>query len=198
MTLRQKAYQVTLEPTSSQKLQIDKTIGCTRFVFNRFLSRRKEAYSSEQKTLNYHACSAELTLLKKELEWLKEADKFALQNALKDLEQGYQNFFRDCKKPKKQRHFSSPRFKKKHDSKHSYRTNRTNGNIQIVENQLKLPKLGWMKFRKSQELEGRILSVTISRSSTGKYTASIQCEVEITPLPPSSEVVGIDLGLKMW
>jgi putative transposase len=208
VALRQKAFKVQLEPTSSQKVQIDRTIGCARFVYNRFLARRKEMYLSEQKTLSYNACSAELTVLKKEIEWLAEVDKFALQGALKDLDTAYQNFFRDCKrtgprgavlsktKPAKQRHFKAPLFKKKHGSKQSYRTNLTNGNIQIAENQLKLPKLKWIKFRKSQEIQGRILNVTVSRSSTGKYFASILCEVDILPLPTSSEVVGIDLGLK--
>ena len=198
MALRQKAFKVQLDPTSSQKVQIDRTIGCARFVYNRFLARRKEVYSSEseQATLNYNACSAELTVLKKEIEWLSEVDKFALQGALKDLDTAYQNFFRDCKKPAKQRHFKAPLFKKKHGSKQSYRTNLTNGNIQVVENQLKLPKLKWVKFHKSQEIQGRILNVTVSRSSTGKYFASILCEVNILPLPVSNEVVGVDLGLK--
>ena len=57
----QKAFKVTLIPSCNQAVLIDKTIGCARFVYNRFLARRKELYESEQKTLNYSGCSKELT-----------------------------------------------------------------------------------------------------------------------------------------
>jgi putative transposase len=107
----QKAFKVTLIPTCSQEVLINKTIGCARFVYNRFLARRKELYASEQKSLNYSGCSQELTQLKKEIEWLTEVDKFALQNSLKNLETAYKNFFADLKKPKKKRRFGFPQLK---------------------------------------------------------------------------------------
>lgn len=110
----QKAFKVTLIPNRSQEVLINKTIGCVRFVYNRFLARRKELYKSKHKALNYTASSKELTQLKKEILWLQEVDKFALQNSLKNLETAYKNFFADLKKPKNKRRFGFPKFKKKH------------------------------------------------------------------------------------
>lgn len=196
--LIQKAFKVTLIPNRTQEVLINKTIGCARYVYNRFLARRKELYESEKKTLNYTGCSQELTQLKKEVEWLKEVDKFALQNSLRNLETAYKNFFSDLKKPKKQRRFGFPKFKKKHGFKQSYKTNLTNGNIQIRENYLKLPKLGWIKFHKSQEIDGNIINVTITRTKTGKYIASILCETEIEKHPDLNKSIGLDLGIKSY
>ncbi len=194
----QKAFKVTLIPTHDQEVLINKTIGCARFVYNRFLALRKELYSTEQKTLNYNGCSQQLTLLKKEIEWLKEVDKFALQNSLKNLDTAYKNFFADLKKAKNKKNVGEPKFKKKYGCKQSYKTNLTNGNIQVLENCLKIPKLGWIRFHKSQELTGQIVNVTITRTSSGKYIASILCETEIAPHPPSTKTIGLDLGLKSY
>ena len=173
----QKAFKVTLIPNRVQEVLINKTIGCARFVYNRFLALRKELYSTEQKTLNYNGCSQQLTLLKKEIDWLREVDKFALQNSLKNLDTAYKNFFTDLKKTKDKKHVGFPSFKKKYGCKQSYKTNLTNGNIQVLQNRLKLPKLGWVRFHpsgsrvaplgetprpfathKSQEITGKLVS----------------------------------------
>jgi putative transposase len=194
----QKAFKVTLIPTHNQEVLINKTIGCARYVYNRFLALRQELYATEQRTLNYNACSQQLTVLKKEIEWLKEVDKFALQNSLKNLEAAYKNFFADLKKSKSKKGVGFPKFKKKYGCKQSYKTNLTNGNIQLIENRLKLPKLGWVKFHKSQEVTGKLINVTITRTSSGKYIASILCETEIEKHPQVSQNVGIDLGIKSY
>ncbi|WNN88887.1 IS200/IS605 family element RNA-guided endonuclease TnpB [Gloeocapsopsis dulcis] len=202
-------------PSRNQQVLINKTIGCVRFVYNRFLARRKELYELEKKTLNYSGCSKELTQLKKEIEWLAEVDKFALQNSLKNLETAYKNFFTNLKKPEKQRRSGFPKFKKKHGFKQSYKTYFTNGNIQLGDNYLKLPKLGWVKFHrrgafrrkatscshsphKSQEITGTIINVTVTRTTTGKYVASILCETEIEKHPQADKNVGLDLGIKSY
>lgn len=194
----QKAFKVTLIPNRAQEVLISKTIGCVRFAYNRFLALRKELYATERQSLNYNGCSQILTLLKKEIEWLQEVDKFALQNSLKALETAYKNFFGDLKKPKAKRRFGFPKFKKKHGFKQAYKTNFTNGNIQVLKNCLKLPKLGWVKFYKSQEITGKIVNVTVTRTSTGKYIASIVCETELAKYPPNTESVGVDLGIKSY
>lgn len=194
----QKAFKVTLITTRSQSDLINRTIGCARFVYNRFLAVRKEAYNTEKKTLNYNSCSQQLTLLKKEIEWLKEVDKFALQNSLKNLETAYKNFFVDLKKVNNKKQVGFPKFKKKYGSKQSYKTNLTNGNIQVVDNRLKLPKLGWLKFHKSQEITGKLVNVTVTRTSSGKYIASILCETEIEKYPQVNQNIGLDLGIKFY
>lgn len=194
-----KAFVVRLYPTAAQIARISRTLGCARFVYNHFLARRGEAYKSTGKGLSYGQISRELTALKQTetTAWLREVDKFALQQSLVDLERAFKNFFRDCKKPKKQRRFGYPNFKKK-GAKQSYRTNFTNGNIEIVGNALKLPKLGWVKFLGSQVIAGRVINVTVRKNPAGKYFASILCEVEVEPLPQRSEAVGLDLGLKSF
>jgi putative transposase len=211
----QRAFKVTLIPNRNQEVLINKSIGCARFVYNYFLALKQELYQSEQKTLNYNACSQRLTLLKKEIEWLQEVDKFALQNSLRNLETAYKKFFTDLKKVKGKkgvgclekslqrgepphRAFRFPKFKKKHGCKQSYKTNLTNGNIQVIENCLKLPKLGWVKFHKSQEITGKLVNVTVTRTSSGKYIASILCETEIEKHPTVAQNIGLDLGIKSY
>ncbi|MBC6434402.1 transposase, partial [Nostoc sp. HG1] len=194
----QKAFKVTLIPNHNQQVLINKTIGCARFVYNRFLALRQELYTTEQKTLTYNACSQQLTLLKKEIEWLKEVDKFALQNSLKNLETAYKNFFADLKKSKIKLGVGFPKFKKKHGCKQSYKTNLTNRNIEVTENRLKLPKLGWIKFHKSQDITGKLVNVTITRTSSGKYIASILCETEIEKYPQATQNIALDLGIKSY
>ncbi|MBE9199153.1 MULTISPECIES: IS200/IS605 family element RNA-guided endonuclease TnpB [unclassified Nodularia (in: cyanobacteria)] len=194
----QKAFKVTLIPNHNQQVLINKTIGCARFVYNHFLALKQELYTTEQKTLNYNACSQQLTLFKKEIEWLKEVDKFALQNSLKNLEAAYKNFFADLKKSKNKKGVGFPKFKKKNGCKQSYKTNLTNGNIQIIQNRLKLPKLGWVKFHKSQDIAGKLVNVTINRTASGKYIASILCETEIEKYPQVTQNIGLDLGVKSY
>ncbi|WP_375377948.1 IS200/IS605 family element RNA-guided endonuclease TnpB [Paenibacillus sp. MZ04-78.2] len=182
-----KAFKFRLYPTPEQRTLINKTIGCARFVFNHFLARRKEVYENEQKTLGYNPCSAELTVLKSEKEWLKEVDSTALQRSLRALDEAYQAFFR------KQNDF--PKFKSKHHASQSY-TSVNNGTIRAEGNNLRLPKLGEVPFAKSREVAGRILSATIRRNPSGKYFVSLLCETEAKPLPESLNAVGIDLGVK--
>lgn len=193
--LVEKAYELRLYPEGQQIPQIHKNIGSARYIFNCFLAKRIELYAAEKKGLTYNRCSAILTSMKRENEisWLKESDKFALQNSLKDLTKAYKNFFEGRAK--------FPRFKKKHGHKRSYRTNFTNGNIQVnfERHVIKLPKLGWVTFRCSKkwtELPGKIINVTVSQMPSGKYFASVLCEVEVKFLLPTLNKVGIDLGLK--
>ncbi|MNI05038.1 Helix-turn-helix domain protein [compost metagenome] len=92
--LHHKAYKFRIYPTAEQTKLINKTLGCTRFVFNWFLALWKYAYKETGKGSTYGACSAELTKLKQELDWLKEPDKFSLQNALRNLSDAYDRFLK--------------------------------------------------------------------------------------------------------
>ena len=182
-----KAYRFRIYPNKEQETLIAKTIGCSRFVFNYFLAKWKEAYIETGKGLTYHACSNQLPSLKVEYEWLKEVDSIALQSSLNNLADSYQRFF------KKQN--QAPRFKSKNNPIQSYTTKFTNGNIAVFDKHIKLPKLGDVKFAKSREVEGRILSSTLRRNPSGKYFISILVEVDIQPLEKTEKAVGIDLGI---
>ncbi|WP_067840896.1 IS200/IS605 family element RNA-guided endonuclease TnpB [Amphibacillus sediminis] len=182
-----KAYQFRLYPTQEQERQIAKTIGCSRFVFNHFLAKWNDTYKETGKGLTYRACSAQLPQLKQELSWLKEVDSIAIQSSLKHLADSFSRFF------KKQN--GKPRFKSKKNPIQSYTTKQTNGNISIVGNQIKLPKLGLVRFAKSREVVGRILRATIRRNPSGKYFISILAKTDIQPLEKTESAIGIDLGI---
>src|SRR5690625_88464 len=183
-----KAYKFRIYPTKEQEILIAKIIGCSRFVFNRFLGQWNDRYKETGKGLTYNSCSAELTQLKKELVWLKEVDSIALQSSLKNLADSYARFFKKQNK--------APRFKSKKNKVQSYTTKHTNGNIAIADNKMKLPKLGLVRFAKSRDVEGRILSATIRRNPSGKYFVSILAETEVKTMPKTDSSTGIDVGLK--
>ena len=183
-----KTFKFRLYPDKEQANLINRTIGCSRYVYNHFLNKRITVYEAENMTLTYAMCCQELTLLKKEIEWLKEVDSMALQQSLKDLNKAFEKFFKEKK--------GFPKFKSKKNPKQSYRTNANNGSIEVVGNKVKLPKLGWVKFAKSREVEGGILSATVRRTPTGKYFIAILCDVDMLPLPVVDKEIGIDLGIK--
>lgn len=183
-----KAYKFRIYPNKEQATLINKTIGCSRFVFNHFLSLWNETYKETGKGLTYNACSKQLPPLKKEYEWLKEVDSISIQSSVKNLADAYTRFF---KKQNKQ-----PRFKSKKNNVQSYTTKHTNGNIAIIDNKIKLPKLGLIRFAKSREVKGKIISATVRRNPSGKYFVSILAETDIQPLPKTNTSVGIDVGLK--
>lgn len=184
----EKAYKFRIYPNKTQIQLLQKTFGCVRKVYNYFLDRRIKVYIESKTTLAYTECSKELTALKVELPYLKEPDKCALQNALKDLDTAYKNFFRGA---------GFPKFKSKKNHHQSYRTTYTNGNIAVIGNRIKLPKIGKVKFRDKQEVQGRILNATISQTPSGKYFVAICCtDVEIPEIQQTDKVVGIDVGLK--
>ena len=185
-----KAYKFRIYPNKEQRVLIAKTIGCSRFVFNHFLAKWDTTYKKTGKGLSYNTCSAELTQLKKQEDtsWLKEVDSISLQSSLKNLADAYARFFKQQNK--------APRFKSKSNKVQSYTTKHTNGNIAVIENRIKLPKLGWVRFAKSRTVEGRILNATIRRNPSGKHNVSILVETEVQALPKTGSSVGIDVGLK--
>lgn len=190
------SYKFRIYPNRTQERQILRTLGCCRFVFNCYLAKRKEAYEQTGKTLNYYDCSADMTQLKRSLEWLREVDATALQSSLRDLDTAYQNFFRRVKRGEKPGY---PRFKSKHDYRQSYKSKCVGTNIKALEGAVQLPKLGLVKCRISKEVKGRILSATVSRNPSGKYFVSLCCtDVEIEPLHSTGEAVGLDMGIKSF
>ena len=185
----EKSYKFRIYPNIEQQELIAKTFGCARFVYNYYLDKKIKLYKDSKQSVNYNACSADLTLLKKEMKWLNEVDKWALQNSLKNLDNAYRKFFKE--------YSGYPKFKSKHDNRKSYRTTFTNNNIEFKNGHIKLPKLGLVKFRDKQVPQGRILNATILQVPSGKYYCSICCtDVVVNSLPKTGAIVGIDLGLK--
>jgi len=186
--LKHKAYKFRIYPNKAQQILIAKTIGCSRFVFNKSLNDWNKSYKETGKGLSYSACSSELPGLKRQFPWLKEVDSIALQSSVRNLADGYSRFF------KKQN--EKPRFKSKKNRAQSYTTKFVNNNIAISGNRIKLPKLGLVRFASSREVDGRIINATIRRNASGKYFISILAETNIETLPKTGASCGIDLGLK--
>ncbi|ADL12870.1 IS200/IS605 family element RNA-guided endonuclease TnpB [Acetohalobium arabaticum] len=183
-----KGYKTRIYPNQEQKELINKTIGSCRWVYNYFLEKAKiNGYESKTKYIK------QLPQLKNEHVWLKEVDSIALQQAVRDLDQAFQNFF-DGKQ-------NYPQFKSKKHSRLSYRTQyfkRSSGteSIEIQNNKIKLPKLSWIEFNKHQEVKGNILNVTVSKE-IDKYYISINLkDVIVTEVNYNQGEIGIDLGIK--
>lgn len=194
-------------PSPFQIEQFNKTIGCARVARNMYLAERKEAYKYWNETLSVATFKKFFNQLKQKTQfsWLKEVDKFAMESGIEAVEDAYSRFF------KKQNGF--PKFKKKHESKQSYSTKETNGNIQLdyANQKVKLPKVGWVKVKLSKKrretfeqngFNAKIKGATITRHSSGDWFISLKVE-EVVPLEPFfdlskinlEEVIGCDLGL---
>ena len=194
-----RAYKLRIYPTNSQRELIEKTFGCTRYIYNNFLAERKNKYEESKTKVHVYEQLKELTDLKREKEWLREIDSCALQACVYNLEDAFQGFFRGK---------GYPRFRAKgvHDS---FRTNNTLNtyknkkyeSIKIDFNKriITLPKLKEVKFRgyrTIKEIVGKIKSATISKDAN-KYFVSILVEVPFIKysINPTS-IVGLDLGIK--
>ena len=180
-----KAYKHRIYPTSEQKLYLNKTFGCTRFIYNKMLADKIEYYKENEKMLNNTPAQ-----YKKEYPWLKEVDSLALCNAQMNLDKAYKNFFRD-------KSAGFPKFKSKKTNRFSYTTNNNNGAIRIEGNFVKIPKLkSKIKIVMHRQFKGLIKSATISKTPSNQYYISILVDTENIQLPKNDNKIGIDLGLK--
>ena len=191
-----KSYQFRLYPNDSQIIMIQKTFGCTRFVYNHYLEKRKKEH------LTCFDMIKDLPNLYSEYPFLKEVDSCSLRCSLFDLEDAFKRFI------KHQNNY--PKFKGKYSSKRSYRTNYItsiykerkyeNIKVDLKRKVITLPKLKEIKIRGYRNLEslpGRIINATISEYSSGKYYVSVLVEVNhlVAKIIPK-RIVGIDLGIK--
>lgn len=185
-----KAYKVRLYPTKAQQDLLNRTFGYVRLVYNKALHICKDTYANAKRPVFYDELSKMLTFWKTttELSFLKEVDKFALQNSLRDLCQAFKNMKHGA---------GYPNYKSKHDHHDSYKTQFTNNNIAVDSSYIKLPKLGHIRYRDKKTPQGKICNVTISRTPSGKFYASVCVETEdVRELPMTGNQVGIDLGVK--
>lgn len=180
--MQNKAYKFRLYPNKEQQELINKTFGCTRFIFNRILGDAISYYQETKKTKIYTPAT-----YKGEFTFLKEVDSLALANAQLQVKVAYKNFFNG-------RGF--PKFRSKKDNYQTYTTNNQKGSVRIEDGKIKLPKIGFVKLKLHREVVGLIKSVTVSKNPSGNYYVSILTEQEIKQLPAIEKKLGIDLGLK--
>ncbi|EEO0260685.1 IS200/IS605 family element transposase accessory protein TnpB [Salmonella enterica] len=184
---RLQAFKFQLRPDGQQEREMRRFAGACRFVFNRALARQNENHEAGNKYIPYTKMASWLIEWKSvpETQWLKESPSQPLQQALKDLERAYKNFF--------QKRTSFPRFKKRGQSD-SFRYPQ-GIKLDQEHNRISLPKLGWIRYRNSREVIGEVKNVTVSQSC-GKWYVSIQTEYEVSePQHESTSMVGLDAGV---
>lgn len=173
MSKANKAIKYRIYPTAEQRDLFSRTFGCSRFVYNQMLALSKDAYAQGESLCSRNKFNYLLTDLKKTYLWLSEVDSTALTSANDALASAFKNFF--AKKAK------FPKFHKKKYSA-SYTTKHIQGsnNIEIGSNFVKLPKAGIVKavIHRSPQDDWKLKSATISRTSDGKYYASVLFEFE--------------------
>jgi putative transposase len=199
----QKALKVRIYPNKIQQEQINKNLGCVRFIYNQMLYERKQVYEllKENKRELYEYQYKTEKDYKEEFEWLKEVDSASLQQSRVDLISAYSNFFKSLKKQRKGKS-GFPKFKRR-KGKSTYRAINNNGCIKIdYENKkIKLPKLEWIKFSDNRIFEGEIKNATISRTSSGKYFVSVLYEIneeikENSFSESKIKITGLDMSLE--
>ncbi len=194
-----KAYKLRIYPTDSQRELIEKTFGCTRYIYNNFLAERKNKYEESKTKVHVYEQLKELTDLKREKEWLREIDSCALQACVYNLDDAFQKFFKGNGYPKFRAKGVHESFRTNNTlstyKNKKYETIRVDFNKRVIT----LPKLKEVMFRgyrTTKEIVGKIKSATISKDAN-KYFVSILVEVPFIKysINPAS-IVGLDLGIK--
>jgi len=184
-----RAYRFRFYPTPEQETILAQTFGCTRFVYNRMLRERTDAWFERQERMGYHATSAMLTKLKKEPEcaWLNDVSSVPVQQALRHLQTAFANFF--AKRAK------YPNFKSKHDKQSAEYTTSA---FKWDGKALKLAKMDApLSIRWSRTLPKAavVTTVTVSKDCAGRYFVSMLCDDVVAKKRKVAGKVGIDLGL---
>ena len=186
-----RATKVRLYPNREQETFLNAQFGAVRFVYNKALAIRNHFYERKGITLNLIKDIKPLLSKAKKSRgygWLSDFDSTALQQAVINLNTAFQNFFKDPKQ------FGKPKFKKKHGEQKSHHFS----GLKVGDGFIKVPKLSPIKARIHRPIEGRITSITLSRTPSGKYYASILTDDGLAaPEPPKhiETAVGIDLGI---
>lgn len=189
-----KSYKFRLYPNSEQKTLLEKTFGCCRFVYNHYLAKSIEDYENTRKSNSCNQNCKDLTHLKKDYKWLSEVSSTALQQSIRHLDAAYQNFFRRAKQGKTP---GFPKFKRKSSNQSFTVPKDAPSTLAIKENKIQIPKLKFVKFKQDREIQGRIVSATVSKTSSGKYYISLCCvDVPVEEFEKTGSVVGLDLGIK--
>lgn len=172
---------------------MNKSFGCSRFVYNHCLDLKNKAYQTEKKSLSQFDLCKKVVQLKKEenYKWLSEVDHQTLSCSVQNLDKAYTRFFREKK--------GFPKFKSKKNNIQSCQF--TQGvKIDFEKDKIRFPKIGWCSFSNSRIFEGNIKTVTVSRNACGFYYVSVLVDNGV--ILPNKYVInektsiGIDVGIK--
>jgi putative transposase len=168
-----KAFKYRLYPAWEQQKCLAKQFGSARFVYNNALAFKKEVYDTEKKHSSKYDLIKRLVPLKQEFPWLTECDSQVLQQSIGNLDKAFSNFFAQ--------RAGFPQFKNKYSRQSIQYPQRVK--VDQENNRIYLPKLGWIKIILHRPLEGKIKTVNVSQTVTGKYYASILCDTEMQEPP---------------
>jgi putative transposase len=186
---RLQAFKYELNPNGEQERLMRRFAGACRFVYNKALALQKELYERGERKLGYAGLCKELTRWRNgaDYPWLADAPIHPQQQAFRDLDRAYVNFF--------EKRAEFPRFKKKGQSSSFRFPDPKQFKLDQPNSRIFLPKLGWVRYRNSREALGDLRNVTVS-CVTDKWYVSVQTrrDVEI-PVHPSDSAVGIDMGV---
>lgn len=186
-----KATKVRIYPTPEQAHFLNQQFGAVRFTYNKALHIISTQYKRHGLKLKAKKDLKPLLAVAKKsrkYHWLKAFDSIALQQACINLDKAFQAFF-DPKLPARY-----PKFKRKHGKQSSYHCM----SVSVGDNWIKVPKMKPIKARVHRELDGKLKSITLSRTVTGKYYASLLIEDGVeapVPMRTVDTVLGVDMGL---
>ncbi|QXF36102.1 transposase [Photorhabdus luminescens] len=189
-----RATKVRIYPTPEQADHLNAQFGAVRFAYNKALHIKKHAYQRHGVNLSPRKDLKPLLSVAKKSRryaWLKAYDAIALQQAVINLDMAFSHFFN----PKLKARF--PAFKRKHGRQSSYHC----VGVKVLDGAIKIPKLSPIEARLHREMTGEVKSMTLSRSATGKYYASILCDDGMAaPEKPSliTQMTGLDMGLSHY
>jgi putative transposase len=179
------AFKFEMMPDGAQQRTMHQFAGMCRFVYNKALETHQARRAKKEPYANHFESCQWLIGWKAQFPWLKKAHSQILQSSLKDLGGSYTNFF--------EKRAGFPKFKKK-GQKETFRFPQ-GCTLDEANARIKLPKLGWIRYRKSRVIVGKIKNVTCTFKA-GKWFVSIQTELEVAqPLPKATSAIGIDLGV---
>lgn len=183
-----RAYRYRFYPTPEQEKNLAQTFGCVRYVYNRSLRYRQDAWYESQESVSYQKNSALLPEWKKESEciWLNDVSSVALQQSLRNLQTAYSNFFKGRAK--------YPNFKKKdgqQSAKYTATAFKWDGEKLSIAKQSDPLDIRW-----SRRFTGKPITVTVSKDTSGRYFVSLLVEEDIALLPVINATVGVDVGIK--
>lgn len=189
-----KAYKVRLYPSKDQEVLINKTFGCVRLVWNTLLAKNIEGYKEHGSDWKQ---DYNTTVVKKDFDFMSEISAATLQQKSRDLKETYSQWFKSVSGKRKGKALGYPKFKKK-GLRESYRLPNQKFKVFQKDKLIQLEKVGKVccKFPEKIPEDCKLLNVTISKSSSGKYFASVVVEQQIEKLTLTGKKIGVDLGLK--
>lgn len=184
-------YQFRWTPTASQQAELAKVFGCCRYVYNRALRYRTDAWQQRQERVGYNQTSAELTKWKREEEtaWLREVSCVPAQQALRHLNNAFVKFFNKEAK--------YPTFKRKgHKQSAEYTTSAFKFSRPDPNNpNLVVSGLGRLNVNWSRKFQSEPTTVTITKRPSGRYFVTLVLDEQFSKIEPTGKTVGVDLGI---